>query len=303
MDIATILTCFNRKEKTTHCLSNLFAAEEYYNSRCVETDKINIVVFLTNDGCTDGTPAAVQDVCVGHELHIINGDGNCYWAGGMRMAWNKALKHKNDWDFYLLLNDDTFMENDCFISLLKTHKYSINTYGKPGIYSGITCDTHAKDKITYGGYVWTNYFLGRDSILLPTGMPQKCDMANSNIMLVSRPVVEAIGIFHDGFIHGYADFDYSMQAIKKSFPVLVTEKICGSCDYDHDSEKQIKEKISGMNLKQRKEYFKNPLHSNYDVMLYNRRNILQRYILSYIGRIMNLYVPRLYYFASDIRNK
>ena len=195
------------------------------------------------------------------------------------------------------------MENDCFISLLKTHKYSINTYGKPGIYSGITCDTHAKDKITYGGYVWTNYFLGRDSILLPTGMPQKCDMANSNIMLVSRPVVEAIGIFHDGFIHGYADFDYSMQAIKKSFPVLVTEKICGSCDYDHDSEKQIKEKISGMNLKQRKEYFKNPLHSNYDVMLYNRRNILQRYILSYIGRIMNLYVPRLYYFASDIRNK
>lgn len=146
MDIATILTCFNRKEKTTHCLSNLFAAEEYYNSRCVETDKINIVVFLTNDGCTDGTPEAVQDVCVGHELHIINGDGNCYWAGGMRMAWNDALKHKNDWDFYLLLNDDTFMENDCFISLLKTHKYSINTYGKPGIYSGITCDTHAKDK-------------------------------------------------------------------------------------------------------------------------------------------------------------
>lgn len=302
MKLATIITCFNRKNKTTRCLECLFTSIDRYNTSNGD-EQIQQAIYLTDDGCTDGTADAVREVCKGRELHIIQGNGHCYWAGGMRMAWRKALEDSYEWDFFLLLNDDTFMNTDCITTLLHTHHYCIREYGKPGIYSGITCDTCNETEITYGGYVWTNYMLGLDRILHPSGIPRKCDKANSNIMLVSRQVVDTIGIFHDGFIHGVADYDYSMQAIKKGFPVLVTDKVCGSCEYDHSSGEQIKDKLLAMNLRQRKEYFSNPLHSNHDVMLHKRRNMPQRYWLGYIGRMLNLYMPRLYYFVSDIRKK
>lgn len=302
MKIAAILTCYNRKDKTVRCLERLFDAIDKYN----DTDgieKIQTSVYLTDDNCTDGTADSVRIACKDRELHIIQGNGQCYWAGGMRMAWREAMKQGNEWDFYLLLNDDTFMEPDSMQTLLSTHRHCIKKYGKSGIYSGITCDVNNKDVITYGGYVWTNYILGRDRLLLPTGTPQKCDKANSNIMLVSKEVVKDIGIFYDGFIHGAADYDYSMQAIKKGYPVLVTGRICGACNYDHNSEEQTKDRILSMNLRQRKEYFNNPLHSSHDVILQKKRNMPQRYVLGYIGRILNLYAPKLYYFISDIRNR
>ena len=50
--IAVLLTVFNRREKTIECLKNLFAQDipaEY-----------SIMVYLTDDGCTDGTPEAVS---------------------------------------------------------------------------------------------------------------------------------------------------------------------------------------------------------------------------------------------------
>lgn len=302
MKVATIITCFNRKDKTTKCLKCLFSSIDNYN-KAHEDEKIQLTIYLTDDGCTDGTADAVKEICKDRELHIIQGNGHCYWAGGMRKAWTEALKEKERWDFYLLLNDDTFMEHDCISVLLTVHEYCVKTYGKPGIYSGITCDPNDKSVITYGGYVWTNYILGLDRILQPIGVPQKCDKANSNIMLVSRQVVNIIGIFYDGFIHGAADYDYSMQAIKRGIPVLVTDKTCGTCEYDHNSGEQIKDKILAMSLQQRKEYFSNPLHSNHDVILHKRRNMPQRYLWGYIGRLLNLYMPRLYYFVSDIRLK
>lgn len=300
--IATIITCFNRKDKTIRCLNCLFASIDKYNEKKRDS-QIQLAIYLTDDGCTDGTADAVREVCKHHELHIIKGNGQCFWAGGMRMAWRQAMHDRHDWDFYLLLNDDTFMYPDCMMTLIHTHDHCVRTYGKPGIYSGITCDTANTNIITYGGYVWTNYFLGLDRILQPSGEPQQCDKANSNIMLVSRRVVETMGIFYEGFVHGAADYDYSMQARKKGFPVLVTGKTCGCCDYDHNSHTQIKEKLLTMNLHQRKEYFNHPLHSNHDVMLHKRRNTPQRYVLGYIGRMLNLYFPKLYYFISNIRKR
>ena len=45
--IAVILTVHNRKMKTLECLSSLFKEHN------------NFEVFLTNDGCTDGTSEVI----------------------------------------------------------------------------------------------------------------------------------------------------------------------------------------------------------------------------------------------------
>lgn len=55
MHIAVIITCHNRKEKTLHCLTNLFEAKKAYGH-----NEVRLAVFLTDDGCTDGTAEAVD---------------------------------------------------------------------------------------------------------------------------------------------------------------------------------------------------------------------------------------------------
>ena len=54
-NIATILTVHNRKLKTTTCLRNLFKTNDIYNVNKTEEERIMLTVFITDDGCTDGT--------------------------------------------------------------------------------------------------------------------------------------------------------------------------------------------------------------------------------------------------------
>lgn len=212
MKIAALLTCFNRKDKTLSCLTSLYQALETYNSK-VE-DNINLSVYLTDDGCTDGTGDAVRCNFSDKDITILQGAGNLYWAGGMRFAWNEALKKHNEWAFYLLLNDDTDLLENLFEELLNTHKYCIDNYKQAGVYSGITSSKSDHNKMTYGGDVWKNKFLGTSVRLKPNGKPQMCDITNVNILLVSKKVVDKIGIFWDGYIHGRADNDYLNTAKK-----------------------------------------------------------------------------------------
>ena len=103
MKIAVILTCFNRKQQTLSCLKSLFEARDNYQS------EIDMNIYLTDDGCTDGTAYAVRDSFPAENITILQGDGNLFWAGGMRLAWKDALKRYKEYAYYLLVNDDTDM--------------------------------------------------------------------------------------------------------------------------------------------------------------------------------------------------
>ena len=102
MKIAILMTCHNRKEKTVECISALCDALAGYNKGGGNGD-IDAKLFLTDDGCTDGTAEAVGQQCFMRNLQssIVKGNGNLYWAGGMRLAWMKALKDQQSWNYYL----------------------------------------------------------------------------------------------------------------------------------------------------------------------------------------------------------
>ena len=69
---AVLLTVFNRKEKTLKCLSRLFAQ--------LPVEDLQIDVFLTDDGCTDGTAEAVENLFP--SVHTLKGNGDLYWNRG-----------------------------------------------------------------------------------------------------------------------------------------------------------------------------------------------------------------------------
>src|ERR1044072_5261743 len=97
--IAVLLTCFNRKEKTLTCLDALKKA-----IGALSFD-VSVAIYLVDDGSTDGTAASVLSRFP--EVNLIHGSGNLFWAGGMRLAWETALKA--EMDYFLLLNDDTYL--------------------------------------------------------------------------------------------------------------------------------------------------------------------------------------------------
>lgn len=252
--IAILLTCHNRREKTISCLKSL------YKSTLPEGYQFD--VYLVDDGSTDGTRESIETLFP--EVNVIVGNGNLFWAGGMRLAWNTAIKVK-EYDAYILINDDVILEQDFINKLIKTENYSIEKTRKKGIYAGATFDNQKKGKITYGGVrIIRNHFILKTQKIYPNEFPQVCDMTNANILWVSREVVNKIGIFDEKYTHGIADYDYSRLAIENKIPVLLSPGIGGYCSDDHG----VNWKTSNTKLKERISYLRSPKGLAYHEYLY-----------------------------------
>lgn len=210
--IAVLITCYNRKEKTIQCLRALFDQNGLGN-------EFNIEVFLVDDGCTDGTvEVIIQDF---PQVTIIQGNGNLYWNRGMYLSWKIAVKTK-DYDYYLLLNDDTFLFKNALLSSLEL-EYSTSI---------IVGTTHSgiNQIPTYGGTSAKT-----KSIIIPNGLFQKCDLINGNFLLVPKLVYEKIGMLDPTFHHALGDYDYYYRGKKMGFEFYVAPNYVGICE-DHISE-------------------------------------------------------------------
>lgn len=295
--MAVILTCYNRKDKTLNCLKSLYEYSKKYTERDIE-----ISVFLTDDGSSDGTSSAVKQALINENITILQGTGNLFWAGGMRLAWNYAISLRENYDYYLLVNDDVEILPNCFDELLSAVRFGEEHYGFKPIVSGIMKNSINHDEETYGGKVWLNKFLGTAKHLKPTGEPQKCDMAHANILLVPSYVVDEIGIFCKDYIHGGADHDYTLLANKKGIPVVVTGHYCGICENDHRKKTERPAYVASLPYKERIAYFDNPRHSIHDHIVYVRRNTPWRLPIVYIGYLLVLYVPQVYLVLNKLRH-
>lgn len=207
--IAILLTVFNRKDKTLLCLQNLYK----------QVSKFDYVmdVYLTNDGCTDGTPEAI--VARFPQVHVINGKGNLFWNRGMWTAWDCASR-KHDYDYYIWLNDDTFLYDNALFHLIR----SAEETDSKCIIVGATVDTATKYKVTYGGRIKNK------------GIPElhdtltEIDYFNGNIVLVPAAVYHTLGNLDYYFTHSKGDFDYGMRAKKAGIKMYQVGKALGECD-------------------------------------------------------------------------
>lgn len=208
MKIATLLTVFNRKDKTLQCLTNLFkqGIPQGYS----------LDVYLTNDGCTDGTPEAVKEQFP--QVNIINGDGNLFWNRGMWTAWDAASKTK-DYDFYFWLNDDTMLYPGALKALLNSSENKENK----SIIVGACQDTETHAKITYGGR-------DKGKLVMPKGDDTEITGFNGNIVLVPLYVFKILGNLDHYYSHSKGDFDYSIRARKAGIQIYLVGEALGTCD-------------------------------------------------------------------------
>lgn len=214
--IATLLTCHNRREKTLACLVALYAARE-------SVAEVELQVYLTDDGSTDGTAAAVREFDPG--IHVVRGTGGLYWNRGMVAAWEAALASGESWDAFLLLNDDTLLDLDALTVLRETAR----EVGANAIIVGAVRDPKTGE-LTYGGIRRTSrWHPGRTARVPVASGPQDADTFNANCVLVPAACVERIGTLDPAFTHAMGDFDYGLRARKAGVRVVVAPGVIGAC--------------------------------------------------------------------------
>ncbi len=282
--LAVLITCFNRKEKTLTCLRNLYKAYEVNNG------DFSISLFITDDGCTDGTVESVLTEFSNKDVTILRGSGSLYWAGGMRYSWTAALK--KDFDGYLLINDDTYVCSNIFSDMRIANDYSLKEFGMEGVYIGST-ESITHKNITYGGSNFLNRWKLNEHRVIPNGIyPQECEVGNANIMFVSKNIVQKIGILSDSLFHAAADYDYTLMAKKRKLPVLVTSNICGICENDHPVDFHT---FKDKSLFQRKKFAYSPSGFHFhDYIEFNKRNFIYRVPLVFLICWFRILFPVIY---------
>lgn len=205
--IAILMTVYNRKETTVKCLNSI---EKIVNT----ISDFEIDYYITDDGCTDGTKEIINKLFP--EINVIKGDGNLFWCGGMRLAWDTASKTKQ-YDFYLWLNDDVILFEHSLLEIMTLSK-ELND-------SALICGAFKDDsgQFTYGG---------RDinkKPIIPNGLVQEVYFTNGNMLLIPLKAFKVLGNIPSHYIHDLGDLDYGLRAIKNNIKVVSSLSYLGEC--------------------------------------------------------------------------
>lgn len=284
LKIAVIMTVHNRRVKTIACLDSL------QETHRVTSTNAEYEVFITDDGCTDGTVQAVEGRNYEFGMHIVAGDGSLFWNGGMIKAWEAAIEFSPDFDGFLWLNDDVILLPDFWNDI-----DSLYVSGRlaEGIYVGSTKDPYS-GQLTYGGFDFVNRWTLADRFVEPDGKSlQPCQCAHGNITFVTKGVVDKMGIFYDGYVHGAGDHDYTYRAYKAGFPVCVLPHYAGLCANDHREDGYAD--FLKMKFSDRIAYLNSPFGFNlHNTLLFQKRCFPHRYAFVWVAGYLKAFFPNMY---------
>lgn len=213
MNILVIMTCFNRKDKTEECIKSLSKGNS----------NLNFTFIVVDDNSQDGTVNMLEELQKIYTIHIIKGDGNLYYSGGMRMGMDYALNNLDGlFDYFLMINDDVEFFESCIermLSQIQTNK---------SVIVGVTCDQ--EKRLTYGAikYIKNNSIKYRKVDI--TEFDLECDTFNANCVLIPYSALKKIGSIDSRYIHALGDFDYGFSLKKNGYIIKTSDRYVGYCD-------------------------------------------------------------------------
>ena len=212
MNVAVLLTCHNRRVQTLACLRALFAQERDLS------DRLQLTVWLVDDGSTDGTSAAVAEAFP--EVRLIPGSGDLFWCGGMALAWSHAADFTAD--AFLWLNDDVLLLPGALATLRQiAHEH-------PDAVIVGSCRDPQTGRRTYGGLRRMGLHPGKIYPVEPGTGTTSCDTFEGNIVWVPVSTFVRIGPLAR-FRHAMGDIDYGYRVSEYGIPLLLAPGFLGVC--------------------------------------------------------------------------
>jgi GT2 family glycosyltransferase len=233
--VAAVMAAHNRRELTLACLRSLDAQR---------VPGVTVDVFVVDDGSSDGTSEAVAERFP--EAVLLYGDGQLYWNGGMRRAFGAAIG--GDYDHYLWLNDDVYLDDGALAVLLDTERRLRGRGDEAVIVAGSTRHPDTGE-LTYGGVVHPHRWRPlRSELVEPGDAPRPCDTMNGQVVLIPRAVVQRVGNIDPAFVQLGGDFDYGLRAREAGCSVWVAPGMLATCA--SNPERRTDERPLGEELRQ-----------------------------------------------------
>ena len=277
--IAVLMTCHNRKIKTLDCLNFFYKANIPKNCE--------FVFFLVDDGSKDGTSIEVKKSFP--LVKLIEGNGNLFWNQGMRLAWKTAIEF-DEYNLFLLLNDDVILDIDSLEVLFSTYQESLLKFNSETVVVSACRNSENSDVFSYGG---------RDDngVLKPNGTLQECKYMNGNLVLIPRAVYSKIGGLSDKYTHGMGDYDYGLRVLENKFKLITTKKYIATCPLNEGIPTWCNPSVS---LILRWKSFNSPLGLNIrEYKVFRKRFFSENYCFSILKVYIKLLVPKLYLKLSN----
>lgn len=216
--VAVLLTVHNRCATTLRCLRSLF--------RAARPTLAALQAYLVDDGSGDGTADAVKTEFP--QVTMLPGDASLYWNGGMRLAFETAMRA--DHDHYLWLNDDVVLADGGLELLLETYASVLSKAGSDAVIVGSTCDPVTGD-CSYGGWRAAPGWIPNERERVEPGTePRACETMNGNCVLVPRRIAITVGNLDSAFRHNFGDFDYGHRVVLAGFSIWVAPGFIGTCE-------------------------------------------------------------------------
>lgn len=209
VNIQALTTVHNRCGMTLKCIRTLLKARP---------DFVRLKITVVDDGSTDETAKRLQEEFP--DIEIVSGNGQLFWAGGMRFGFERLSA--TDYDFLLVFNDDTVFYENVFEILLGTAGPLGNS-----IAVGRICSCKQKTKLIYGPVRRFSWHPLRFRGIEIHDSNQIIDTFNMNAVLIPVSVIRKIGFIAREFTHSKGDFEFGLRAKKQNISVEATAVYVG----------------------------------------------------------------------------
>jgi GT2 family glycosyltransferase len=233
MRIIALATCHNRRQLTLKALDAI--------RRQILPSGAKVQICLVDDGSTDGTGEAVRASFP--EVVVLHGSGDLFWAGGMRLGWEKYVSSQQA-DYLLVFNDDIEVSSRALETLLQAAA-ELESKGRFA-YAVAGALIHPETgEPSYGGVVRSSWWHPlRFAKLAPSEAIQRCDTVNMNFTLISRGALQLIGFLSPEFVHGGADYDFGLRLRASGGCVVLAPGSVGTCHTNPLSGKSLAPDLS-----------------------------------------------------------